>query len=465
MDKEINPLPAQADFITSKARFPALVAGWGYGKTLALILKALIDSENYADNLGLVVRKEYTDLKDSTMRDFERYTGLTIGTDKNVVIVNPDTGAKSTIMFRHGRELDVLQNVNLGWAVIEQAEEFDTDEQFQMLRGRTRREGVPHWVAISGNKRGHNWIWKIWTKKDVKPPSEEAILSIMKDSGLSREDVLTAFDPAQYQLWEATSYDNPHLPPDFIRDIARMKIESPRKYNRFVMNSDEEEIEGTIYGRELELLVKQGRFCNVPYDSSYPVYTSSDLGIDDPTAIWFMQCIGKEIRWIDYYEANNEPLAHYWKVLSNKLYAYGKHYWPFDAGHRSLITATTYADEARIIGWKGEVLPRVDILPGIDFVRAVLGQSWFDAVKCRVGFESLQAYRWVKNERMSTEEHPVYHDEPIHDYSSHPADAMRYASYVIQLHRESLYRPRQFEYPKDYRKPMVAQNKFFSIRR
>jgi hypothetical protein len=434
MDKEINPLPAQADFITSKARFPALVAGWGYGKTLALILKALIDSENYVDNLGLVVRKEYTDLKDSTMRDFERYTGLTIGTDKNVVIVNPDTGAKSTIMFRHGRELDVLQNVNLGWAVIEQAEEFDTDEQFQMLRGRLRREGCPHWLGIIANTKGHNWVWKLWKSQ-------------------KRED---------YELYEATTFDNPHLAVDFVKDLEKMKVEAPRKYERFVMNSYEEEIEGTIYGRELSLLVKEGRFCNVPYDSSYPVYTSSDLGIDDPTAIWFMQYIGKEIRWIDYYEANNEPLAHYWKVLSNKPYAYGKHYWPFDAGHRSLVTATTYADEARLIGWKGEVLPRVDILPGIDFVRAVLGQSWFDAVKCRIGFESLQAYKWFKNERLSTEEHPIYHDAPLHDFSSHAADAMRYVSYVIQLHKEGFYRPRQFEYPKDYRKPMVAKNLMYS---
>jgi hypothetical protein len=368
------------------------------------------------------------------MRDFERYTGLTIGTDKNVVIVNPDTGAKSTIMFRHGRELDVLQNVNLGWAVIEQAEEFDTDEQFQMLRGRLRREGCPHWLGIIANTKGHNWVWKLWKSQ-------------------KRED---------YELYEATTFDNPHLAVDFVKDLEKMKVEAPRKYERFVMNSYEEEIEGTIYGRELSLLVKEGRFCNVPYDSSYPVYTSSDLGIDDPTAIWFMQYIGKEIRWIDYYEANNEPLAHYWKVLSNKPYAYGKHYWPFDAGHRSLVTATTYADEARLIGWKGEVLPRVDILPGIDFVRAVLGQSWFDAVKCRIGFESLQAYKWFKNERLSTEEHPIYHDAPLHDFSSHAADAMRYVSYVIQLHKEGFYRPRQFEYPKDYRKPMVAKNLMYS---
>ena len=433
-EKRIKLLPKQAKFLRSKARFPALIAGWGYGKTLCLILKGVKDSMDYADNLGLIVRKEFTDLRDSTMRDFELNTGLKIKADKDVIVVNSDTGAKSTIMFRHGRELDVLQNVNLGWAIIEQAEEFDTDEQFQMLRGRLRREGVPHWLGIIANTKGHNWIWKLWKSQ-------------------KRED---------YELYEAITFENPHLPEDFIKDLKKMEIEAPRKYARFVMNSWAEEIEGTIYGKELELVVQQGRLCNVPYDPSYPVYTFSDLGIDDPTAIWFMQYISKEVRWIDYYEANNEPLAHYWKVLQNKPYAYAKHYLPFDAGSRSLQTGITTAEQARKLGWKVEVQPRVDVLPGIDFVRAVLNQSWFDSVKCMPGFEALQAYRWQKNERLSTEEHPVYHEEPIHDWSSHAADAMRYASYVIQLHRESLYKPRTFDFPQVPRKPMVARNLIYS---
>jgi len=114
------------------------------------------------------------------------------------------------------------------------------------------------------------------------------------------------------------------------------------------------------------------------------------------------------------------------------------------------------------LGWKVEVQPRVDVLPGIEFVRAVLNQSWFDSEKCTPGFEALQAYRWQKNERLSTEEHPVYHEEPIHDWSSHAADAMRYASYVIQLHKESLYKPRTFDFPREHKKPMVARNLIYA---
>jgi len=252
------------------------------------------------------------------------------------------------------------------------------------------------------------------------------------------------------------------LLPLTLPNMIRLKTEAPRLFNRLVMNSWDEEEESLIYGKEVNKVIAEGRLCNVPYDPSYPVYSFSDLGIDDPTAIWFMQYIGKEVRWIDYYEANNEPLAHYWKVVQNKAYAYAKHYFPFDAGSRSLQTGITTAEQARRLGWKVEVQPRVDVLPGIEFVRAVLNQSWFDSDKCRPGFEALQAYRWQKNERLSTEEHPVYHEEPIHDWSSHAADAMRYASYVIQLHKESLYKPRTFDFPREHKKPMVARNLIYA---
>lgn len=195
----------------SKARFPAFVAGWGTGKTLFAILKGLHISNQHKNNLGLIVRKEYTDLKDSTIKDFEDLTGLKVPSDKDVKL---DNG--SVIMFRHGDELDVLQNINLGWFVIEQAEEFETDVQFQMLRGRLRRKGVPHFGAVIGNTKGHNWVWQLW-----KTPGSER----------SKE----------YFLREATTFDNAsNLPPDFIEDLKHLEKESPHHYNRFVMNSWED---------------------------------------------------------------------------------------------------------------------------------------------------------------------------------------------------------------------------------
>ena len=51
----------QMDFVTSRARFPAFVAAWGTGKSMCGILKAMDLSIRYPNNLGLIVRKNFTD--------------------------------------------------------------------------------------------------------------------------------------------------------------------------------------------------------------------------------------------------------------------------------------------------------------------------------------------------------------------------------------------------------------------
>jgi hypothetical protein len=208
MNWEPDFLPFQQDFFESNARFPAMVSAWGTGKTMTAIAKAMKLSLDYPNNLGVIFRKNYTDLKDSTMKDFTLYTDYRVPSSKDVTLHNG-----STIYFRHLEEIaGITQNVNLGWFFIEQAEEFESEEVFIKLRGRLRRHGVPHQGFIIANTNGHNWIWRMWKQG---------------------EDV-------EYPLTEAKTYDNPHLPQDFIDDLTKMKEDSPNHYRRFVMNSWED---------------------------------------------------------------------------------------------------------------------------------------------------------------------------------------------------------------------------------
>ena len=198
------------DFFSSKERFPAMVAAWGTGKTLVAILKAMDLSIRYPGNQGLILRKNFTDLKDSTMSDFEKYTGLKVKVQsKSVELPN---GSK--ILFHHADELaGVVQNINLGWFFIEQAEEFDSEEVFQKLRGRLRRENCQRQGFIIANTNGHNWVWRLWKQNPTKG----------------------------FHLIEAKTEDNAiNLPDDFLDDIKEMGKQSPSHYRRFVENSWED---------------------------------------------------------------------------------------------------------------------------------------------------------------------------------------------------------------------------------
>ena len=50
----------------------------------------------------------------------------------------------------------------------------------------------------------------------------------------------------------------------------------------------------------------------------------------------------------------------------------------------------------------------------------LIPRCWFDAEKCRVGLEALTFYRKAFNERLQT-----FTDKPLHDWTSHAADAFR----------------------------------------
>lgn len=165
--------------------------------------------QKYPDSLALIVRKEFTDLRDSTLKDFQRYFYAQVNGDKEYHFKNG-----SVIMFRHGAELEVLKNLNLSIFGIEQAEEFDTEETFTYLRDRLRRDNAPYRQGIViANTNGHNWVWKLW-KNNPQP---------------------------EFTLHEATTFDNSdNLPKDFIDDLKRMETESPNHYKRYVLNSWEE---------------------------------------------------------------------------------------------------------------------------------------------------------------------------------------------------------------------------------
>jgi len=207
-DRVYKLIKPQADFIRSKAKYPAYVASWGTGKSLALIARAVKESETYPGNLGVIFRKEFTDLRDSTLRDFELYTGMKATSERSVKFSNG-----SEILFRHLEEMNNIQNMNLGWFGIEQAEELETDDQFLKLWGRLRREDASRSGFVIANTNGHNWIYKLWKIGN---------------------------DP-DYELFEANSFQaEAYLPKDTLDSWRKLKESKPKIYNRFVMNSWDE---------------------------------------------------------------------------------------------------------------------------------------------------------------------------------------------------------------------------------
>lgn len=184
--------------------------------------------------------------------------------------------------------------------------------------------------------------------------------------------------------------------------------------------SFEAAIVGAYYGKLINQADADGRIGNVPWDPAVLVHTAWDLGIGDSTAIWFIQQVGREVRWIDYHEASGEALSYYARVLKDKPYVYGEHLLPHDGGARELGTGKTRQETLASLGIDTQVIALKAVDDGINAVRNLIPRSWFDRTKCERGLEALRNYRRDWNDQMGT-----FKPRPRHDWASHGADAAR----------------------------------------
>jgi phage terminase large subunit len=179
-------------------------------------------------------------------------------------------------------------------------------------------------------------------------------------------------------------------------------------------------LEGAVYAREMREAQAEGRITKVPYDRRHPVSTYWDLGWADKTSIWFVQKVAFEYHVIDYHEDRHRTFEHYIRVLQGKGYAYDRHHLPHDGGSKDLKTGTSCEEILKDAGYTVTVLDRTDPALGINAMRTIFPQLWFDEERCADGLHALRHYRFEVDQDTGQ-----YSSRPLHDEHSHGADAMR----------------------------------------
>lgn len=183
--------------------------------------------------------------------------------------------------------------------------------------------------------------------------------------------------------------------------------------------------QGAIFGKQLEVAEREGRICGVPWQPEFPVSTWWDLGVNDPTAIWFTQEVGREVHVIDYYENSGIGVGvdHYIRELKSRPYIWGTHNGPHDLFQHSFAASGKSAFEvAKNLGFDFEPdVVKMTVLDGINAARNFMQRCWFDRVKTKRGRDALASYHYAWDVRRK-----VFDDKPFHDWSSHASDAFRY---------------------------------------
>jgi len=257
------------------------------------------------------------------------------------------------------------------------------------------------------------------------------------------DKLLRRYTPDDAIIVEANWRDNPWFPESLKKDMARDRATDPEKAAHIWDGEYAAVTGGAYYAALIADARKAGRITDVKHDPELPVYTAWDLGIGDSLSIWFWQQTSDEIRIIDHHEDHSQALPHYVKVLKHKGYKYADDWLPHDARVRELGTGRTRVETLIDLKRKPRVVPNHKVDDGINAVRELLPKMWFDREKCEYGLECLMQYREDYDEKLLT-----LKSRPLHDWTSHTADAMRYLAMAYRQQRPSA-PPEPPKYPLD----------------
>lgn len=380
-------------FHEREQRWSVIVAHRRAGKTVACInelIKAAMTCEK-PDGRFAYLAPYHAQAKDIAWDYLVRYSSPIPGLGINISELRIDYPNGARVRLYGAENAERMRGLYLDGVVVDEPADIDPRVWPEIIRpALSDRQGWSTWI---GTPKGKNAFWELWDKAQGDPTWYSVMLKA-SETGLVLASEL----------------------------IEAQKSMTEDQYAQEFECSFEAAIQGAYYGKEMKLADADKRITRVPYEPGSVVHTAWDLGIDDATAIWFAQQVGKEVRLIDYYENQGHDLAHYVSHLRTKPYAYAPtHILPHDANVRELGTGKSRVEMLKALGLPATVLPAQEVADGINAARMLLPRCWFDSDKCSRGIEALRQYRTDYDDKLK-----VFKNRPLHDWSSHAADAFRY---------------------------------------
>ena len=214
---------------------------------------------------------------------------------------------------------------------------------------------------------------------------------------------------------------NPWFPEELEKERLYLKGKNEDLYNHVWEGEVLSNRDGAYYAK----FIPNDQIIDFKVEPNIPVDSYWDLGVSDSTCIWLVQQIGMEIRVVDCYENQGEGLQFYinwlhdWRAKHQAVF--GDHYAPHDIQVRELGTGKSRLETARKLGIHFRVVRKLTIEDGIHAARAILPKCYFEKTNTKDGLQALRRYRKEFDEKKG-----IYKPHPLHDWSSHYADAFRY---------------------------------------
>jgi phage terminase large subunit len=394
---------------TRSSRWAIAVAHRRAGKTVACV-NDLIKAASTCDKNGprfAYIAPQLNQAKDIAWSYLLEYTEC-FGPDRKINaselwVELPNNGAR--IRIYGADNPDRLRGIYLDGAVLDEFGDMDPTVWSQVIRpALSDRKG---WAVFIGTPKGKNTFHTLW---------------------------INAEDDEDWFRLNLKASETKLLDDKELSDARKMM--SADEFAQEYECSFEAAVRGAYYAQEMNAAeaADPSRITGVPHDPRLLTHTAWDLGVADSTVIWFIQTHGRETRVIDVLKGEGVGLDWYVRQLQERGYLYGTHYLPHDVEVRELGTGKSRKEVLEGLGVKVTVCPNIPVADGIQAVRMLLPTCWFDKSKAKEGIEALRMYR-----RDYDEKRQEFRVAPLHDWTSHYADAFRY--FAVGHSEKAAYKP------------------------
>jgi phage terminase large subunit len=396
--------PEKLQCLFVPARYKVLYGGRGGAKSWG-VARALLILASQTKKRILCGRELQNSIKDSVhklLSDQIEAMGLSkLYVIEQARIYCPSTG--SEIFFEGIRnnvaKIKSYEGIDILW--MEEADKA-TKSSWGIVIPTIRKEGSEIWITFNPNLEEDD----TYQRFVVNPPKNAIVVKIS---------------------WR----DNPWFPKTLYDEMVELREKDFDEYLHVWEGECKRALEGAVYAAELRELYADGRVTSVPHHRAFRVNTYWDIGRSDSTSIWFEQYFSGDRRIIDFYEARLKDLEHFVQMLKDRkgqngqAYEYGTHWLPFDAGAKRFGTKRTVEEQLRDAfrseGARVRLTPKISKFDGIMALRTIFPTMHFDQAKTAQGLRSISHYHYIEDQDTG-----VFSKEPVHDWSSHAADALRY---------------------------------------
>lgn len=272
------------------------------------------------------------------------------------------------------------------------------------------------WTTLIPTLReeGDDWNAELWVTWNPKRKTA-AVEKRFRNSTDSRVKVV--------QLnWR----DNPKFPRKLQRDRARDLDERPEQCDHIWEGGYVTALEGAYYSKHLQKAKDEGRIGFFPADPLMTIRLIVDIGGTgaraDSFVIWAMQFIGREIRVVDYYESQGQPIDAHLAWCRKQGYTPDRaQFWlPHDGSTQDKVYDVSYESALKAAGYTVTVVPNQGkgaAMQRVERARVLFPQIRFHAETTEAGRDALG---WYHEKRDKDRDIGL---GPEHDWASHGSDA------------------------------------------